>query len=137
MVETSHTSGFWPQLYEPFRTFGRQVADWFAPPSEASSDNDAYQIALEIPGVQLADIDITLQDNVLTIKGEKRTNREEKKDNVYFCERQYGAFQRSFRLPPDAQGDSIDARAVDGVLKLSIPRRAAQNGAHKIEIRSA
>jgi len=123
MVESSHTAGLWPSLMDPFRNLGHRIADWFAPASEAGSDDNAYRIDLELPGVKKDQIEISLHDNVLIVKGEKRSEREEQKGAVFFCERQYGAFQRSFRLPPDAEGDKVGASFNDGVLTLMIPRR--------------
>ena len=138
MVESSHVAGFWPSLYEPFRSIGGKIADWFAPASEAASNENAYQIDLELPGVKMDDIDISLHQNVLTIKGEKRSMREETKDAVYFCERQYGAFQRSFRLPADAVGDKVDASFKDGLLTLTVPRQVPEAPkAQKIAVRGA
>lgn len=138
MVETSHTSGFWPSLSEPLRGLGARIADWFAPPSEAKSAGDAYQISLELAGVKPGDIDVSVHGNMLTIKGHKKSAREEKTDAVYFCERQYGAFERSFRLPADASTDKVEAGFTDGVLILTIPRAATTPaGARKIEIRTA
>lgn len=122
MVEKSHTVGGWPSLFEPFRTVGRQVADWFAPASEAGSSNAGYRIVLELPGVEDKDIDISVHDGVVTIKGEKKSTREEQGDTWYFSERQYGAFQRSFRLPPDADENAVNADLRDGVLTIVIGR---------------
>lgn len=136
MVESSHVAGFWPSIYEPFRSLGGKIADWFAPASEAGSSENAYHIDLELPGVKMDDIDISVHQNMLTVKGEKRSMREEKKDSVYFCERQYGAFQRSFRLPADAVADAIDASFKDGLLTLTIPRKAPEAPkAQKIAVR--
>ncbi|MEM8790327.1 MAG: Hsp20/alpha crystallin family protein [Pseudomonadota bacterium] len=139
MVEASHpSSSLWPSLYEPFRTLGTRIADFFAPASEAASDDANYEISLELPGVKQDDIDVSIDGNLLTIKGEKRVKRESKEGSVYFCERQYGAFRRSFRLPSDAQGDKIDATFTDGVLLLKIPKRDETTpDAKKIEVRSA
>ena len=123
MVEKSHTAGFWPQLYEPFRTFGTRVADWLAPASDASSDAAAYRITMELPGVEEKDIDVGVQDGVVTVKGEKTAEREEKGETWFFSERQYGSFSRSFRLPADTDGDKIEAHLKDGVLSVVIPRR--------------
>ena len=138
MVESSHTAGFWPSLYEPFRNVGTKIADFFAPASEAGSDEDGYQIDLELPGVKKEDIEISQHEQVLTVKGEKRSNREERRGSVFFCERQYGAFQRTFRLPPDADAGAISASFKDGLLSLRIPRRAPKEpAARKIEIGSS
>lgn len=135
MVETTSTAGFWPHLYEPFRALGTQIADFFAPPSEAKSDDAGYEICVELPGVSQDDIHVALDGNQLTVTGEKRLIREETKGPVYFCERQFGAFRRSFRLPPDAESGEIDAQVADGVLTLKIPRKAAPSDkARKIEV---
>lgn len=77
MVEKTHTAGAtgtWPQFYEPFRNFGQKVADWLAPASEASSTDGSYKISLELPGVEEKDIDISVHDGVVTVKGEKVRN---------------------------------------------------------------
>ena len=65
MVEKSSTSSFWPSFYEPFRHFGARMADWLAPASEASSDDKTYRIAVELPGVDEKDIDITVDDGMV------------------------------------------------------------------------
>lgn len=136
MVEKTHTSGFWPSLYDPLRHMGERVADWLAPASEAAADDSAYRIAVELPGVAEKDIDLSVEDGVVTLKGEKRTEREEKGETWFFSERQYGSFSRSFRLPPDAAADQIDAHLTDGVLNISIPKTApAKPESSKVQIR--
>ena len=124
MVEKSHTAGLWPSLYEPFRQFGARVADWLAPASDASANEAAYRISMELPGVAEADIDITVNSGVVSVKGEKTAQREEKGETWFFSERQYGAFSRSFRLPEDADGEKIEAHLKDGVLLITVPKRA-------------
>lgn len=135
MVEHRHTSGFWPSLYEPLRQASARVADWVAPASEASAEKDAYKIAIELPGVDAGDIDLSVEDGVLSLKGEKRTSREEKGETWYFSERQYGSFSRSFRLPADADGEKVDADLKDGVLTIRVPKLAKADAAtRKVEI---
>ncbi len=135
MVESRHASGFWPSLYEPFLRAGTRIADWIAPASEASSDESAYRIAVELPGVEPENVELSIDDGVLTLKGEKKTSREEKGETWYFSERQYGAFSRSFRLPPDADAAKVTADMKDGVLTVSVPRRAeTEAGGKKIAI---
>ena len=136
MVEKSHTAGWLPSLYEPFRQIGEKVSEWFAPKSEASALADFYEINMELPGVKVEDVDITMQNDALVVRGEKRSERHETGQSFYFSEREYGAFQRAFRLPPDADSDQIDATFQDGVLKLKIAKRGATEPAQKkIEIR--
>lgn len=126
MVEKTPASSFWPSFYEPFRNFGTRLSEWLAPASEASSDDRAYRIAIELPGVDEKDIEITVNDGMVTVKGEKREAREEKGETWYFSERQFGSFSRSFRLPADADQGAVSADLKDGVLTLSVARAAPE-----------
>jgi HSP20 family protein len=135
MVEKTPLGTFWPQLYEPFRQFGGKLADWVAPAAEASSGEDAYRIAMELPGVAENDIHLTVENGVVAVRGEKKTEREEKGDTWYFSERQYGSFQRSFRVPADADEKGVKADLKDGVLTISIPRKPpAEKGGKRVKI---
>jgi len=137
MVEKSHTSGFWPALYDPFRQFGSRIAEWIAPASEASADDAAYTISVELPGVAEKDVDVSVADGVLTLKGEKRTQREEKGETWFFSERQYGSFSRSFRLPPDADPAGITGELKDGVLTVTVRKQTeAKPESTKVNIKS-
>lgn len=139
MVEKSEHGGLWPSLYDPLRAFGARLADWLTPASEASSGADGYDIAIELPGVSQDDIELTVEEGVVTVRGEKKTQTEKKGDTWYFSERQYGAFRRSFRLPPDADGSKASAEMKDGVLHVKVPKLAPQQAArpNRIEIRKA
>jgi len=135
MIEQTHSRGWWPSVYEPLRQMSSRIADWFAPASEASSKAESYEITLELPGVDVEDVEVSVNDGVLTLKGEKRSAHEEKGDTYYFSERQYGAFSRSFRLPPDADASEIKADMKDGVLTVSIAKEVEKEAAKtKIEI---
>lgn len=137
MVEKSHTAGWWPHIYEPIRGIGEKIADWFAPRSEASAVQDCYEISLELPGVNADDIDVSVENGHLTVKGEKRFEREEKGRTYFFSEREYGAFQRSFRLPADAQAGDITADFKNGVLALKVPKAGPpKDRSKRIQIRS-
>jgi HSP20 family protein len=131
MVEKSHTAGWFPELYEPFRNIGRKVAEWFAPRSEASASSDDYEISVELPGVKLEDVDVSVHDNVISITGEKRYEHSESGRTFFFSEREYGAFQRSFRLPPDADSNSIEANFSDGVLNLRVKKQVQKQSTGK------
>lgn len=136
MVEKSHTAGWWPDLYEPLRNIGQRVADWFAPRSDASALEDFYEINVELPGVKTEDVDVSIEDNSLVVRGEKRFEHEETGRTYFFSEREYGAFQRTFRLPPDVDSDKIDAEFRDGILRLKIAKRASsQVAGRKIDVR--
>ncbi len=135
MVEKTPLGTFWPSLYEPFRQFGGKLADWVAPAAEASSGEDAYRITMELPGVAEDDIQLTVENGVVAVRGEKKTEREEKGDTWYFSERQYGSFQRSFRVPADADEAKVSADLKDGVLTITVPRRApAEQGGKRVQI---
>jgi HSP20 family protein len=137
MVESSHVAGFWPALFDPLRQFGGRVADWFAPRSEAAEDGDVYEITLELPGVEADAIDVSANDGVLSVKGEKRAERTESGKTWYFTEREYGSFQRSFRLPPDADDSAVSADFTNGVLRISVPKKApTKPEARKVPITS-
>jgi len=141
MVEKTHTagdvtSGFWPRLPSEIQSIARRVVNYFAPESDASATGECYEINVELPGVAQEDIDLSVHDNVLMVKGEKKYQREEKGKTYFFSERAYGAFQRSFRLPPDSQGDKIQANFKDDVLNIVIPKSSPQKeAAQKIEVR--
>ncbi len=136
MVESSHTAGRWPSLYEPFRNFGQRIADWIAPRSEASGEANVYEITIELPGVKPEDVDVSVHQNLLRVKGEKRSEKAEKGKDFFFSEREYGSFERSFRLPADADAGKIDATFVDGVLTLKVARMVEKEPeAKKVEIR--
>lgn len=122
MVEKTDVGHFWPSLYEPFRAFGTRLADWLNPASEASGDDNAYVLSMELPGVSETDVELSVDDGVLTIRGEKKTQEEKKGDTWYFSERQYGAFRRSFRLPADADTQSVSADMRDGILTVRVPK---------------
>ena len=137
MVERSHVAEWLPQLYEPFRKASLKVADWFAPRSDAAETNDHYEISIELPGVTADDIDVAVHADTLTVRGEKRLEKTKSDKNYVFTEREYGSFRRTFRLPADADAESVDAAFEDGVLTLQIAKLdAPKSSARKIEVQS-
>jgi HSP20 family protein len=89
---------------------------------DVAESKDGYTVTAEIPGVSKDDISVECHDNVITIKGEKRDEREETDEHRHYVERSYGSFSRSFRLPPDASED-IQASFRDGVLTVVVPKQ--------------
>ena len=137
MVEKGHTAAgsWWPGLMEPLRAAGERIADFFAPSADAAATGEAYEINVELPGVKADDIDVTVDDDTLTVRGEKRFEREEKGKTYFFSERAWGAFHRSFRLPPDAKADAVSADFKDGVLAIRIPKAGpAKDRVRKVPI---
>ena len=126
MVEKSHTAGWLPNIYEPLRQMGQRVADWFAPRSDASAMKDFYEINVELPGVKAENVDVSVHNNGLTVRGEKQYEHEETGRTYFFSEREFGSFERTFRLPTDADSQNIDASFSDGVLCLKVAKKSAQ-----------
>lgn len=94
------------------------------PTLDISSSDKEYTISVEVPGVTEKDVKIEVVNNNLTITGEKKQEKEEKDKNFYRVERSYGSFQRVLSLPEDAEQDKIKATFKQGVLSLTIPRKA-------------
>jgi HSP20 family protein len=132
---------FLPSLSRAFDVdpFWRSLPSFSAatPAVDISEDEKAYHIAAELPGMSEKDIDITLSGDTLTIRGEKRDEKEEKAKNYYLSERHYGSFQRSFTLPDRVDREKIDASFAAGVLTLTLPKTAdAVKQQKKIEIKT-
>jgi HSP20 family protein len=137
MVEKSHTAGWFPNIYEPFRQMGQRVADWFAPRSDASAMENFYEVNLELPGVKSEDVDVSVHGNSLTVRGLKNFEREETGRTYFFSEREFGSFERTFRLPADADSENIDASFADGILCVKIAKKSARKTeAKKIAVRN-
>lgn len=89
---------------------------------DISESEDAIDITVDVPGMEVKDIDVTLADNILTIKGTRKTEAEEKKDDYFRVERSYGSFQRRVELPSEVNENKIDASVKKGVLRLHLPK---------------
>ncbi len=115
-----------------------RMADGMLKPTlDLSATDKEYTIAIEIPGVDEKDVKLEIADNTLTIRGEKKQEKEEKDKNFYRVERSYGSFQRVLSLPEDADQEAVKATFKRGILTISMPRKAMpQAGVRKIEINS-
>jgi HSP20 family protein len=107
----------------------------WAPAMDITERKDAYQVAAELPGVGTEDLDITFQDGLLTIQGERHHTPDGAEEKVHQAERRYGAFRRSITLPAHVQADKIEASAQDGVLLVRIPK-APEAHAKRIQVRA-
>lgn len=94
-----------------------------SPPVDIAEDDDAYHVSVELPGASKSDLTIEVKDDLLTVRGEKKSERQDRKEHPRRVERFYGAFSRSFTLPPNAAADRISASFENGVLALAIPKR--------------
>ncbi len=99
------------------------------------SDKD-IEITAELPGLEEKDVQINVADNVLTIRGEKKAEKEEKDKNYRLVERSYGSFERSLTLPDGVDADAIKASIAKGVLKVTVPKPVPAQS-RKIEVKSA
>jgi HSP20 family protein len=84
---------------------------------------DSIVLKADLPEVKKSDVDISIQNNTLTLKGERKMERESKENQVYRMERSYGTFSRSFSLPPTVDSERAEAEFADGVLTLTLPKR--------------
>jgi len=114
------------RLFDEF--FGRSPAraEWtdgvWSPSVDVSETKDNVIIKAEMPGIKKDDVKISIQDNVLTMKGEKKQEKEEKDANYHRIERSYGSFCRSFTLPTSVKTDKIKATYKDGILTITLPK---------------
>ena len=137
----------WP-MASPFRRRGgvpsaiRRLGEGWsfdAPDVDIVDNDDAVEVRAELPGMEEKDIDVQLSDAMLTIKGEKKEEREEgdKESRYYLSERRYGSFERSFRLPEGMDADKVDAKFKNGVLTVTIPKLPeARQKAKKIDVKT-
>lgn len=117
---------------------GRSMTRQFAPALDVSENDNEFVVKAELPGIDPKEVDISLTDNLLIIKGEKKDEREETRENFHRVERSYGSFSRSFQLPCEVQEDKIEAQYKNGVLDLRIPKaEKAKRKSVKIEVKQA
>jgi HSP20 family protein len=105
----------------PERRRGLLEGEWAPSVDIAETDNEVV-VTAELPGVKQDDVDITITDDVLTLKGEKKEEKEVKEKNYHRIERSYGSFQRSVSLPAGVQADKAKATYKDGVLHITVPK---------------
>lgn len=107
------------------------------PAIEVAETDKEYRITAELPGLDEKDIEVLVQDDMLTIKGEKREAHEEKKEGSVVSERRYGTFQRSLRLPGGVERDKVAANMKKGVLSVVLPKsKEAQAKTRKVAIKA-
>ena len=96
----------------------------FVPAVDVYEDAQKVQLKLEVPGIRPDDLDIRVEGRMLTVRGERKFESEEKEENFHRIERRYGSFVRSFNMPATVDTESIDAHSADGVLTISLAKKA-------------
>jgi HSP20 family protein len=101
---------------------GRAATTAWAPAVDISERKDAYLVTVELPGMTAEDLDITMEDGLLTIQGERQFTAESSEQQFHRVERRYGAFRRSITLPAHVMAEQIEASFEDGVLQILVPK---------------
>jgi HSP20 family protein len=151
-LETKKENSIMLTLYRPFSNLldndfffgGRstspwgnawQAADSFNPAVDIVEKDDAYLVKAELPGIAPENIDVQVENGVLTVRGERKYDNVEERSGYRRVERSYGSFARSFVLPKGTNAEDIDAQVEHGVLTVSIPK-VATAAARKVEVKS-
>ena len=108
-------------LHTPQASGGATTTAW-APALDISERKDAYLVAVELPGLKPEDLDITMEDGLLTVQGERQFTQESSEQQFHRVERRYGAFRRSITLPAHVMAEGIQASFEDGVLQILVPK---------------
>jgi HSP20 family protein len=124
----------WREMNRAQEEMGRLLDDRFVlrageslgwtPATDIYEDEEGLSLRFELAGVEPKDVDIRFENGVLTIKGDRKMEKEEKRENYHRVELSYGAFNRSFSLPPTVDADKIEATSKSGMLVVSLPKKA-------------
>lgn len=112
------------RYFDDFSNLGFSMDESFYPRIDISEDKNIINVTAEIPGVKKENIKITLQDNILTIEGEKKKDLEQKEKNFFRTERMFGSFKRSFTLPEEVDSDNVEAKFEEGMLHVQMKKLA-------------
>ena len=112
------------ELYSPEGPEETLTTTTFAPPVDVYEDEHNITLKIEVPGIDEKDIDVRMENNTLTVHGERKFEKEEKEENFCRVERQYGSFTRSFTLPSSVDAEHVSAHYDKGVLKIDLAKKA-------------
>lgn len=125
-------------LFEMEPVFRRTLEVGPAPAVDIVEKDGAYEVTADLPGFDEKNIEVKLQNGSLSIKGERKSEKEEKKKDYHLTEREFGSFERRFTLPEGVDPDKIEASLKKGVLTVTLPKKPeAQKPAKKIEVKAA
>ncbi len=142
--------GLWEDIEQSLTNMRKEMdrimkGDWslsgrfpeFQPRINVTENEKAIKVTAELPGIDSKDVEVTATDGMLVIKGEKRAEHEEKKEDRHIIERSYGSFRRTIPLPAGVEKDKISATFEKGVLSVEVPKGATtKETAKKIEVKS-
>lgn len=134
LVRNTNGNGNRPTVRDPY-SLARELLNWdpffaarpalaFAPAFEVKETNDSFVLKADLPGVEEKDLDVAVHNGVLTVSGSRQAEERKEGESYAIYERQYGSFSRSFALPDMADGDRIEAQLDNGVLTLTIAKKA-------------
>lgn len=128
---------FWNRFDRPFNGAGLPW-DGATPRSDVVETEDGVEVTVELPGLEQKDVEVTMTDDTLTVKGEKKVERQDKKKGYYLSERSYGAFHRTVALPPGVDTEKAEATFRNGLLTVKLPQSAeAKAKTRRIEVKAA
>jgi HSP20 family protein len=113
----------WDDYFGPGRRALRPMEEAWLPAVDVSETGDKITVKAEIPGMEAKDIEISMVGDTLTLKGEKKAEREEKEENYHMVERSYGSFSRTMKLPATVEADKVEATYKNGVLTIVLPKK--------------
>ena len=111
------------EAFGPAASTNEESFDLWAPPCDIYETDNELVVQVELPGVKKEDVKVSIENNVLTISGERKFEEETKRENYRRAERSYGQFMRSFILPNTVDTDKVSAEFKDGVLRVGLPKR--------------
>lgn len=127
-------NGFFGDLLGPGRSLGLLDQKW-TPPLDISETKDAILVHLEVPGLEPSELEISIKEDTLAIRGEKKSEKEEKGKSFHRVERSYGSFYRTVHLPSDIDGEKVKATYKNGVVEIHLVKKPeAQKREIQIEI---
>jgi HSP20 family protein len=129
-------SGLDPWIRQAMSSFEQPEALAWTPTVDLTDTNGEFTLTAELPGVEPKDVEVSVEDGALTIRGEKKEERKEETKGHRLYERSYGSFERSFTLPRSVDPDQVKADFENGVLTVHLPKREGATG-RKVEIQSS
>jgi HSP20 family protein len=146
--------GFGSQRTDPFQLLRREMEQLFdnvggsqgepsagggnivAPRMDISEDDQSFKVTAEMPGARPDDVEVIVEDDVLTVRAERTQERETNRRNYHLIERSVGVFQRSLRLPAPVDASKVQASFDNGVLTITIPKDSSQSRSRRVQVRS-